>query len=242
MHTASAPTSPVWVAGVDGCRGGWLMFLLALTEPPAWQACLYASFEEVLHAPPYPQVIAVDMPIGLLDVPAPGGRRCDQEARRLLGRRSRSIFSPPSRLSLGATHYDEVRGQGMSRQSFGLLPKIRELDQLLTPASQQRVYEAHPELAFCRLAKHPLHSSKKTAAGYAERCQLLSSLPVFPMLRDPYRNSGFRRTQVALDDFVDAAVLSWVAYGIACGQARRVPCYPACDRRGLRMEIWFCDS
>ncbi len=242
MERTPGLEAATWVAGVDGCRAGWLVVSLTLAEPGAWHIRLYRHFADLLVATPLLQVIAVDMPIGLLDLPTPGGRQCDQQARRLLGRKASSIFSPPSRLSLAATDYDEVRGQGVSRQSFGILPKIREIDQLMTPTLQQRVYEAHPELAFCGLAGRPLQHSKKTAAGYAERLCLLSALPVFQGVCNAEHSAGFPRTQVAPDDVLDAAILSWVAYGIARRQVRRVPSVPPLDARGLRMEICFCDA
>jgi predicted RNase H-like nuclease len=34
----------------------------------------------------------------------------------------------------------------MSHQAFGILPKIREVDQLMTPEVQETVREIHPEL------------------------------------------------------------------------------------------------
>jgi predicted RNase H-like nuclease len=76
------------IAGVDGCRAGWIVVLAQSDAQDAQQhqIRLCRSFAEVLCLEPAPAVIAVDMPIGLLGEPQPGGRECDRLARRLLGR------------------------------------------------------------------------------------------------------------------------------------------------------------
>lgn len=234
------------VAGVDGCRAGWIVVLVTL--PAASSTALLdirlcPTFEALLTLQPLPTVIAVDIPIGLLDTPQPGGRTCDRQARRLLGRRASSVFSPPCRAILEATQYAQVRGYGMSCQAFGILPKVRAVDALMTPARQRLVYEAHPELAFLTLAGRPMQYNKKTAAGRQERLQALASAPEAPfhdavsVLQQAL--STFPRTQVAADDLLDAYVLTRTAYRLATAQACCLPPQPPLDRHGLRMEIWY---
>ncbi len=56
---------------------------------------LCAQFSEILALQPELLRAAIDIPIGLLDHPAQGGRECDRAARRVLGRgRQSSVFSP----------------------------------------------------------------------------------------------------------------------------------------------------
>ena len=229
-----------WVAGVDGCRAGWVVVLLSDTQRgihPQIKVC--RRFKEVLRLLPKPAVIAVDIPIGLLDKPQRGGRACDQEARRLLGRRASSVFTPPSRRALKARKYSEVRRQGLSRQAFGILPKIREVDRLMIPKLQRRVYEAHPELAFRALAGNPMRFSKKTPQGHRERLDALkkSRSQMVELLRDARK--AVRPTPVTPDDLLDACVLAHIAGRIAKKNAVRVPPTPPVDRKGLRMELWF---
>jgi predicted RNase H-like nuclease len=234
-----------WVAGVDGCRAGWVVVCLALhaASTSMQRLSLCPAFDDILALIPRPEVIAIDMPIGLLDAPQPGGRLCDREARRLLGRRASSVFTPPCRPWLTATTYAHVRHLGLSRQAFGILPKIREVDACMTPALQHQVYEAHPELAFGALAGHPMAHNKKTREGHNERLQRLSILAE-PHISNlvhtfPTMLKAFKRAHVAADDLLDACVLACVASRLAYGRAQRVPAVPPVDAHGLRMEICF---
>ncbi|MBM4255684.1 MAG: DUF429 domain-containing protein [Deltaproteobacteria bacterium] len=164
-----------WVAGVDGCRGGWIVVLVEYKNRAMRKHSLKLcpTFADILALDPQPAVIAIDMPIGLLDTPQPGGRECDRQARKLLGRKASSIFTPPTRPMLKATHYEQVRTRGLSIQSFNILPKIREVDRLMTPELQTRIHEAAPELAFMMLAGAPMRYNKKTQEGREERRQAL---------------------------------------------------------------------
>lgn len=223
------------------------MVALAILGPKdrldALQFILCPHVADVLSLTPAPQMIAIDIPIGLLDTPQRGGRDCDQLARRLLRRRASSVFSPPSRSVLQATHYDQVRGHGMSRQAFGILPKIRQVDELITPAHQTIVHEAHPELAFMRLAGAPMQHNKKTTAGREERLRALRQAPqphyqgLASALQRALRT--YRRAQVAYDDLLDACALLSTSYALATAQAHRLPTLPAWDAKGLRMEICY---
>jgi predicted RNase H-like nuclease len=233
-----------WVAGVDGCRAGWVVVLARPQKSEQDRHIkLCAHFAEVLSLSPRPAVIAVDIPIGLLDTPRPGGRECDRQARRLLGRRASSVFTPPARALLQASRYEQVRSHGVSIQAFNILPKIREVDQMMTPELQTRIHEAHPELAFRSLADAPMQHNKKTAAGHRERLRALSRAQgeslgeISRRITDALRD--YRRVQVVPDDILDASILAWTALRIANGQASRLPLDPPLDRKGLRMEIWY---
>jgi predicted RNase H-like nuclease len=83
----------MFVAGIDGCRGGWIAFKVELPS-------LATSFELIelpailRNKPPDLAYLAIDIPIGLLD----GSRACDKAARKLLARSRAS----PSALSSNA--------------------------------------------------------------------------------------------------------------------------------------------
>ncbi len=152
----------VWLAGVDGCPGGWVA---AFVRPAGDEGRLpvFARFADVLAAPERPAIVAVDMPIGLPERvrSRAAGRRRDA-VRPLLGARQSSVFSVPSRAAIYAGDYaDACRvaqetsepPRKVSKQLFNIAPKIREVDAVLRadPALAERVYEVHPELAFWRL-------------------------------------------------------------------------------------------
>lgn len=65
----------MWVAGVDGCRGGWVAVLIELEDWRIRQAAVYVThrFVEILDMEPALHAMAIDIPIGLLDRPQPGG-------------------------------------------------------------------------------------------------------------------------------------------------------------------------
>ena len=86
------------IAGVDGCRGGWLC-ITKDTETGEVTAEVFNSARELFSQDPSPAVLTIDMPIGL---PERGSRRCDVEARFVLGPRGRSVFPAPIRPALEA--------------------------------------------------------------------------------------------------------------------------------------------
>src|SRR5262245_31913002 len=73
-----------WLAGVDGCAGGWLA---AFVRPAGGEVRLRVlpRFAEVLAAPEAPAIISVDMPIGLPAQVGIGGRAAERAVRPLLG-------------------------------------------------------------------------------------------------------------------------------------------------------------
>lgn len=179
-----------------------------------------ATFADVLAL--RPAAIAIDMPIGLLDS---GPRAADVEARRRLGPRRSSVFPTPLRPMLAAQSYEEAKAvAGLSKQAYHLLPKIREVDALMTPARQRTIVEAHPELCFARLLGHPCVAPKRTTEGRAERRSVVN----LNIDRPP---SG-----AAWDDVLDACALVETARRLVTGAVERLG-DGARDRRGLRCEI-----
>ena len=228
-----------WIAGVDGCPAGWFVVLLEFRRGSGREEHrIFTSFREVLELEPKPTITAVDIPIGLLEEPSAGGRECDREARLLLGtpRRS-SVFTPQTRAALAFATYEEAQGfgAGVSRQAFGILPKIRQVDQLMNPEVQETVREIHPELCFYGLTGYPMRHNKKSTEGRAERLGALQD-----HFSDIARALGvFPRSQVASDDVLDAYAAAWTALRIAENAAKRIPPHPPIDAKGLRMEMWY---
>ena len=162
----------------------------------------------------------LDIPIGL---PPRELRRCDLEARRLLGRAAPSVFLTPPRAVLQATSQKEassiwrqLSGRGCPAQTFGILARIREVDMELRAHPLPAVHEGHPELAFQRLAEGTPLASKHIPAGRAERAGLLQPhLPELPSWLD--RHPGL------VEDVLDACACWLVARWVIEGSSRRLP-------------------
>jgi predicted RNase H-like nuclease len=80
------------LAGVDGCRGGWIA---VIDEGGRLNSRVFADWSQLMTELERATLIGVDIPIGL---PGKGSRACDLEARRRLGRpRGSSVFPAPVR-------------------------------------------------------------------------------------------------------------------------------------------------
>jgi predicted RNase H-like nuclease len=232
------------VAGVDGCRAGWIV--VGSRGDGERTVAVVPTFADVLDSARDAVVIGVDMPIGLLDRAVPGGRDCDRLARQLLGSRGCCVFTPPVRAALRARVYRAAlaanRGSsparlGISIECFGLFTRLREVDEALTaePALAQRVFEVHPELAFREMAGAPAGlPPKRSTAGLARRLALLARH--FAGVRAAARRPppGARA-----DDVVDAHAVCWSARRIARRRAVRLPPRAQYDACGLPMTIWY---
>jgi predicted RNase H-like nuclease len=164
--------APVEIAGVDGCKAGWIAVVKRPGGPPA--ARTWPSFGELISSLGEDAIIAVDMPIGLPAFTHHGGRGPELIVRRFLGPRQSSVFSIPSRAAVYAVDeefstverwYEAHRiasdvaratsqpQRGVTIQAFGIFSRIRELDRLLRYRNDlcRRVIESHPEVAFWRL-------------------------------------------------------------------------------------------
>jgi len=238
------------VAGVDGCRSGWVVVLRECVTGEL-RARVAPAFDAVLALAEAPRVVGVDMPIGLLPVAAVGGRTCEVLARRLLGPRSSSLFSAPTRSALEAFRagggYRAVSlanrgtssGPGLSRQAFGLLSKISEVDRAL-PTARCRIVEVHPELSFREAnGGRVVETRKRTPEGRRERLEVLARHGyTFPLALLARPGRGNLPAGAKPDDLLDACVACWTAERVARGTAVVLPGDRPLDARGLRMELW----
>jgi len=226
------------VMGVDGIHEGWVGVLVEIQKGAVGSLEIkkFSSFKDILVLDPFPNVITIDIPIGLMDEMERGGRVCDREARRLLGPpRSSSVFSPPIRPALGVNGYEEAKRYGLTLQAFGIMPKIREVDEQMTPELQKRIFEVHPELSFREMNGRSMRHNKKGSQGRLDRIQAIESrLPGFSEGCLENRPEG-----VGLDDLLDAFAAVWTALRIVACRAVRFPAEPPRDGKSLRMEMWF---
>lgn len=246
------------VAGLDGCKAGWVAAVKLPGEPP--KAQVYASIEAFLACMQADIVVAVDMPIGLPDFTPAGGRGPERLVRRLLGERQSSVFSIPSRAAIHAEPgpfasvedwYAAHRRasavaretsdppRGVSIQAFGIFSKIREIDRLLIarPELRARIFESHPEAAFWKLnGERAMRLPKKVKsrinpAGMEERRQLLAGYGLAAAFLSATPPGA------GADDFLDACAMLLVAARHVRGETVSFPEHPRTDSLGLEIAI-----
>jgi predicted RNase H-like nuclease len=229
--------------GVDGCKSGWFHFRF---EGEVISFGCTTTLAEILEGVQDDACILVDMPIGLLQS-GKSERQCDLAARAALSPgRGSSVFPAPCRQALAAPSYaaasainERVLGRKLSKQTWALAPKIRELDDLLASSEIARasIRETHPEVCFWGLAGGPMSYPKKTRDGFLDRMTILKLIE--PMAEEMIAaaflvHGGF---DAARDDVVDAFVAAVCAR--AAENLRTMPDEPKKDRRGLPMEICY---
>lgn len=196
--------------GVDGCREGWVAFVLPGER--VVEGC--ATFAQLLEVLGPQQVIAVDMP---LVMPTTAQRLAELEVREALGPFRSSLFMTPTREALAAPSQAEASainrrlgGVGVSAQAFALRHKIAEV----ATSGAGNLIEVHPELTFRLLG--PVIHKKRSWAGIRERVRVLSEHGLHPQDWD----CG---NWAAADDTLDAAAAALSARRYAQGVARRFP-------------------
>jgi len=230
--------------GVNGCKAGWLA--IALTSAGEASHTVATDFGEIAEA--YQNgLILVDVPIGLRDVGQPE-RLCDTAARKLLGPRASSVFPAPCRSAIRATDYDEASaenwaktGRRLSKQSWAILPKIRQLDNYLRrhSANGPVVREVHPEVCFWGLAGRPMQHAKRRPEGRAERVEVLVGVfgPAARIVSEIAQ--AHRKVVLAEDDVLDALVAAVTAS--LSENSKTLPAVPEQDAHGLRMEMVYVE-
>ncbi len=125
---------------------------------------------------------------------------------------------------------------------MAIFPKLREVDEAMTPSRQSLIREVHPEVSFWAVnGGQPILERKKSRAGREVRLELLRKAfgeSWWQWWHDEATRTYLRR-EVALDDLIDAHVALWTAERIHCGKAKTLPQSPSVDKTGLRMEIWY---
>jgi predicted RNase H-like nuclease len=248
-----------WLAGVDGCPGGWVAVFGrpdGEIKPPR----VVTRFAEIVAAAEAPSLVAVDMPIGLPQQSPVKGRPAESLVRALLGDRKSSVFRIPSRSAVYASvaaepadarerffHACKIAretsddGKAFAKQGFYILDKVVEVDTLLRGDAglAARVFETHPELAFVTMnGGVPLTEPKKLKnrnypAGLDLRRRLLADAGVPRALLDASPPKG-----AAADDMIDAFACLVTARNIHAGRAKPHPDPVPRDEFGLPMAIW----
>jgi len=249
----------MWLAGIDGCNGGWVV---AMADAQFANISLrqIKSFAELFADGEGPNIAAVDMPIGLPEQTGPKGRTPERLVRPLLGARQSSVFSIPSRCAVYAgadpNESDErkrflracelaratsAQGRAVAKQGFHIFRKIVDVDTFLQQRRdvRARAFEVHPEVAFWRMnGSTPVPEPKKikgklNQSGIELRTRLLVGADVPANFIDIALPKPVGR-----DDWVDALAALVVARRLARGEAISFPSPPEIDRLGIPIAIW----
>ena len=250
MRTGGGAAPPVsW--GVDSCPAGW--FYVALDGAGVWCCGVVDRLRDIVKQADVADRVRVDIPIGLPDKGRPEPRECDIAARTKLGPRSSSVFPAPTREALvddleearnrnrevTAARTTGKKGVGLTLQTFFIIPKIRDADELLRESDKARriVLEVHPELCFWALNDDAaMRHAKKASDGRRERLEVLEACWPGAKLAAGEIGRLFRRGEAAWDDIVDA--LAAAATGRANPQ-NSLPAPPPVDAAGLPMRmVW----
>ena len=231
--------------GVDACKAGW--FAVMITEEAYCKVDVFPDISSLWNQCKDARLILIDMPIGLWESNS-DERACDREARKLLGpKRGSSVFPVPCRDAVyaSAEEASEINkrktGRRLSQQVLAIIPKIKQVDQLLTSnkTARKRIKEIHPEICFWAFTDgRPMIHSKKRGKGFSERMEVL--LSIYPHTREivDYTLQKYLRREVAKDDILDALVAAVTASKEGQGLST-IPENPGKDSKGLAMEMVY---
>ena len=208
---------------------------------------LVPKFAGLANLRPGDVPVAVDIPMGLLE--SVDLRPCDRQARELLGERVSTVFAPPSRPLLAAASYADGRAliaeeqatspgaEGVSAQSFGIAPKMRQADEYVraNPDAQRWLSECHPKLSFSVLTGGKVLVPRKGVSGQTERLRLLCDR--FPGVLDALRSLPDSSKKAELADALDALVRLDTALRVCAKDYERLG--GETDAEGLVIRMMF---
>ena len=232
--------------GVDACKAGWLCIAIGPTGD-FFKELVVDSLEKLIEKAEDKDRIFVDIPIGLSD--GKDERFCDKEARRILGKPgASSVFRTPARATLAGKNYEEAKeiniehtGKSLSKQSFAIMPKIKEVDSLLRSNRKARamIREVHPEICFWALAGgKPMKFSKKKQEGREEQISVLNR--ILPSCGDEFERilKNYLRKELEKDDILDAMAAALTALA-GFNETRTIPESRRRDSCNLPMEMVY---
>ena len=236
--------TPNFLLGLDGCKAGWICS--HQNQKNEWKFEIFPTIEKFWKRFSNIKLILIDIPIGLRDK-GMEPRLCDELARKLLTRkRSSSIFPPPCRTALDADSYIKANfinkkftGKGLSKQSWNICSKIREVDFILRNnyIARELFIESHPELCFTVLSGNkPMTYYKKSDDGIKER---LSVIEFYcknseATLKEIINQLSLKN--LSIDDILDSWILA-IAASKGMGGINFIPINYEYDSEGLPMRM-----
>lgn len=234
----------MFVSGIDGCKSGW--FAVSIYPDDRFEFDVYATLSDAWDNLNSASLILIDVPIGLKEDGA-DERLCDKFARNILGQpRSSSVFRVPCRPAVFEEEYEqssqknyEMTSTRISPYTWGIVPKIREVDEFLNNNIMARkvIRESHPELCFWSFNGDSMLYKKKESGGIgvAERKSILND--VYPLSNEIFLKAR-RFSKVQDDDILDA-----ISLAVNADKNKKnlisIPGDTIKDNQGLPMEMVF---
>ena len=227
------------IAGIDGSKGGWVCVSGYENNFKELKFEKLKEFNDIKSKDF--DLVLVDIPIGLDINLKKGGRIVDKLARKELLTNKSSIFNAPSRLVLEATNYEEAnkinknKGMGLSKQSWNLVKKIKEVDDFIRNSNKTIIFESHPEIIFQVMKRDKVSTKKKNDEGIIERRNLLEKNGFNKVFLE--RNLSAKDSFYKKDDFIDACSLFWSANRAIAKTEVKIPNDIVFDSEGIIMQI-----
>ena len=227
------------IAGIDGSKGGWVCVSGYENNYKELKFEKLKEFNDIKSK--NFNLVLVDIPIGLDIDLKKGGRIVDKLARKELLTNKSSIFNAPSRLVLEATNYEEAnkinknKGMGLSKQSWNLVKKIKEVDDFIRNSNKTIIFESHPEIIFQVMKRDKVSTKKKNDEGIIERRNLLEKNGFNKVFLE--RNLSAKDSFYKKDDFIDACSLFWSANRAIAKTEVKIPNDIVLDSEGIIMQI-----
>ena len=190
------------IFGIDASRHGWVLSSLDTVGE------LSLSFIDdlIYYFQDYKEAfILIDMPIYLPESIQNYPRTSEVLAKKYLGKKHGSIFYAPLYQWLDM-HYVEINNfcsnfnkPKLSKQSYNLFKKIKEVQSFLHINPHISIYEGHPE---CYFNHHLIHHPKKSIKGIIERFSLLKN--TFPSTDSVVQSFVENYSHVSIDDCLDS--------------------------------------
>jgi len=227
------------IAGIDGSKGGWVCVSGYENNYKELKFEKLKEFNDIKSK--NFNLVLVDIPIGLDIDLKKGGRIVDKLARKELLTNKSSIFNAPSRLVLEAKNYEEAnkinknKGMGLSKQSWNLVKKIKEVDEFIKNSNKTIIFESHPEIIFQVMKKDKVSTKKKNDEGIIERRNLLEKNGFNKVFLE--KNLLAKDSFYKKDDFIDACSLFWSANRVITKTEVKIPNDIFLDSEGIIMQI-----
>ena len=227
------------IAGIDGSKGGWVCVSGYENNYKELKFEKLKEFNDIKSE--NFNLVLVDIPIGLDIDLKKGGRIVDKLARKELLTNKSSIFNAPSRLVLEAKNYEEAnkinkkKGMGLSKQSWNLVKKIKEVDDFIRNSNKTIIFESHPEIIFQVMKRDKVSTKKKNEEGIIERRNLLEKNGFNKVFLE--RNLSAKDSFYKKDDFIDACSLFWSANRAIAKTEVKIPNDIVLDSEGIIMQI-----